>query len=323
MRRGTDVDRQSSHITVFSPRPLWQTARHVTGAGGRGVSEPRSAPTIGQLVLSRQLQARRTKAGLSRDEAGKLLRVTAATIRRMEMAEVTLKIPYLQILLPAYGVLDDETAVFLRLTDEANRPGWWQRFHDVLPDWFSGYVSLEEAARTIRTYEPHFVPGLIQTEDYAREILTTGAVGRMTDPHRIERHVALRMERQDLLTRPDAPAYWAVLDETVLRRPVNSAAVMRAQIDRLMEVAELPNVTIQIAEFSSGHHPGTYSPFVLFRFGVPEVPDMVYIEYLTGALYLDEDSEVSQHMEAMDRVVAHAESTSRTKELLEKFRREL
>ena len=287
------------------------------------MSEPRSAPTIGQLVLGRQLQALRQKAGLSREEAGGLLRVTVATIRRMEMAEVTLKVPYIQILLPAYGVPDDEVTIFLQLADEANKPGWWQRFHDVLPDWFSGYVSLEEAAVTIRAYEPHFVPGLLQTEEYARQVLTTGSVGRTADPARIERHVALRLERQSLLTRPEAPVFWAVLDETVLRRPVGSSAVMHAQIDRLLEATELPNVTIQVAEFAAGYHPGTYSPFVLFRFGVPEVPDMVYIEYLTGALYLDGAGEVSQHMEAMDRIVATAESARRTRQILSRLRKEL
>ncbi|WP_405607115.1 helix-turn-helix domain-containing protein [Streptomyces sp. NBC_01508] len=285
------------------------------------MSEPRSAPTIGQIVLSRQLLALREKAGLSREQSGRLLRVTAATVRRMEMAEVGLKVPYLQILLPAYDVPDEEIDVFLRLADEANKPGWWQRFHDVLPDWFSGYVSLEEAATTMRCYEPHFVPGLLQTEEYARHILTAGALGQqLSDPARIERMVALRLERQALLTRTDAPVFWAVLDETVLRRHVGSPDVMRAQIDRLLEASELPNVTIQIAEFAAGHHPGTYSPFVLFRFGIPEVRDMVYIEYLTGALYLDEDGEVSEHMEAMDRMVAHAESASRTRQLLSDVR---
>ncbi|MEV4969449.1 helix-turn-helix domain-containing protein [Streptomyces scopuliridis] len=284
------------------------------------MSEPRSAPTIGQLVLSKQLQTLREGAGLSREQAGKLLRVTAATVRRMETAEVSLKIPYVQLLLPAYGVPADEAEIFLRLADEANEPGWWQRFHDILPDWFSGYVSLEEAATTIRSYEPHFVPGLLQTEEYAREVLTAGALGRMADPGRIERHVALRKRRQALLTRTDAPALWVVLDETVLRRPVGSSEIMRAQIDRLLEATELPNVTIQIAEFASGHHPGTYSPFVLFRFDMPEVPDMVYIEYLTGALYLDQDAEVTEHMEVMDRMVAHAESARRTRQLLTAFR---
>lgn len=283
------------------------------------MSEPRSAPTIGQLVLGRQLQALREKAGLTREDAGRLLRVTGATVRRMEMAEVALKIPYVQILLPAYGLLAEDVEVFLRLADEANQPGWWQRFHDILPDWFSGYVSLEEAASTIRCYEPHFVPGLLQTEDYARAILTTGSVGQR-DPARIERHVALRMERQSLLVRPDAPRFWAVLDETVLRRPVGSVEVMRGQLDRLLAVSAQPNVTLQVAMFSAGHHAGTYSPFVLFRFDVPEIPDMVYIEYLTGSLFLDQQTEVMEHLEAMNRMVAHAESARDTRDFLTDLR---
>ncbi|MEU0283297.1 helix-turn-helix domain-containing protein [Streptomyces sp. NPDC088147] len=286
------------------------------------MSEPRSAPTIGQLVLSKQLQGLRERAGLSRDEAARLLHVAPATIRRMEMAEVALKVPYIQLLLPSYGVTGDEAVAFLQLVDEANKPGWWQRFHDVLPEWFGGHVSLEEAAKTIRCYEPHFVPGLLQTEDYARAILTYGEVGR-NDPARIERHVALRLARQSLLTGPDAPTFWVVMDETVLHRPVGSSAVMRAQVDRLLAATELPNVTLQIAEFAAGHHPGTYSPFVLFRFAIPELPDMVIVEYLTGALYIDNTGEVAEHMEAMDRMVAHAESARRTKQILADFRKEL
>lgn len=287
------------------------------------MSEPRSAPTIGQLILSRQLRALREGAKVSRDDAARLLHVTVATIRRMEAAEVALKIPYLQMLLPAYGVDAEGIATFLQLTEEANKPGWWQRFHDVLPGWFGGYVSLEESAKTIREYEPHFVPGVLQTEAYTRQILTTGAVGQ-PDPDRVERQVALRMRRQSFLTRQDAPPnFWAVIDETVLRRPVGSTELMREQVERLLEMSELPNVTLQIAELAAGHHPGTYSPFVLFRFDVPEVPDMVYIEYLTGALYLDEENEVSEHMEAMDRMVAIAESALGTRRFLSDLRKAL
>ena len=120
----------------------------------------------------------------------------------MEMAEVALKVPYVQVLLTTYGVPDEEAASFVALTEEANQPGWWQRFHDVLPEWFSLYVSLEGAAGLIRSYEPHFVPGLLQTEDYARGVLVNGAIGQ-AQPEDIERHVALRMQRQDLLTRTD------------------------------------------------------------------------------------------------------------------------
>lgn len=240
----------------------------------------------------------------------------------MEMAEVALKIPYLQLLLKAYGVCDEEAEGFVQLAEDANRPGWWQRFHDILPGWFSMHVSLEGAASLIRSYEPHFVPGLLQTEGYARAVLESGAVGQ-TSPEETERHVALRMQRQELLTRSDAPRFWVVMDETVLRRPVGGPEVMRAQADKLLEAASLPNVTLQIAPFSSGPHPGTYGPFVLFRFAVPELPDMVYSEYLTGAVYLDARSEVATHLEVMDRMAAQAATAHRTKEILRDFRKEL
>ncbi|MFF4761906.1 helix-turn-helix domain-containing protein [Streptomyces sp. NPDC001292] len=286
------------------------------------MSEPRSAPTVGQVVLGRRLLDLRESAGLKREEAARILHVAPATVRRMEMAEVALKIPYLQLLLKAYGVSDEEAEAFLRLAEDANQPGWWQRFHDILPGWFSMHVSLEGAAALIRSYEPHFVPGLLQTEDYARGVLKSGAVGQ-TSPEDIERHVALRMQRQDLLTRPDAPRFWVVMDETALRRQVGGPEVMRAQIDRLLEAARLPNVTLQIAPFSAGPHAGTYGPFVLFRFAMPELPDMVYSEYLTGAVYLDARQEVASHLEVMDRMAAQAATAHRTKEILRDFRKEL
>ncbi|AXG81327.1 helix-turn-helix domain-containing protein [Streptomyces paludis] len=287
------------------------------------MSEPRSAPTVGQVVLGRRLQDLRERRGLKREEAARLLRVAPATIRRMETAEVALKIPYVQLLLRAYGVAEPEIDAFVDLTEEANKPGWWQRFHDILPDWFSMYVSLEGAASLLRAYEPHFVPGLLQTEAYARSVMVAGAVGQAR-PDDIERHVALRMARQSLLTREDAPRFWVVMDETVLRRPVgDDPDIMRGQIDRLLEAAELPHVTLQIAEFSSGHHPGTYGPFVIFRFAVPELPDMIFSEYLTGAVYLDARPEVATHLEVMDRMAAQAATAQRTKEILKDVRKEL
>jgi transcriptional regulator with XRE-family HTH domain len=264
----------------------------------------------------------RERAGLKREEAARVLRVAPATVRRMEMAEVALKIPYLQLLLKSYGVSDEEAEAFVQLAEEANRPGWWQRFHDILPGWFSMYVSLEGAATLIRSYEPHFVPGILQTEEYARGVLKSGAIGQ-TRPEDIERHVALRMQRQNLLTREGAPRIWAVMDETALRRPVGGPEVMRAQIDKLIEATKLSNVTLQVVPFSTGPHSGTYGPFVLFRFAMPELPDMVYSEYLTGAVYLDERTEVATHLEVMDRMAAQAATAHRTKEILRDFRKEL
>ncbi len=243
-----------------------------------------------------------------------------ATVRRMETAEVALKIPYVQMLLAAYGVPDSETDTFVLLAEDANRPGWWQRYHDVLPEWFSLYVSLEGAARIIRSYEPHFVPGLLQTEDYARAVLEAGTIGT-AGPEAVERHVALRMERQRLLERLDPPHLWVLMEETVLRRPVSpDSRVMREQLDKLLEYSERDRITLQIAEFADGPHPGTYAPFSLFRFAEPELPDMVFTEYLTGALYLDSRKEVSVHLEVLDHMTARAATTQRTEKLLRECR---
>ncbi|GHA26789.1 transcriptional regulator [Streptomyces canarius] len=287
------------------------------------VSERRAAPTVGQVVLGKRLQELREAAGLSREEAARVLRVASATVRRMEMAEVALKIPYVQVLVTTYGVPEEEADAFVRLAEEANQPGWWQRFHDVLPDWFSLYVSLEGAARVIRSYEPHFVPGLLQTEEYARAVMEAGTIGQ-TSPETVERHVSLRMERQRLLEREDPPHLWVIMDETVLRRPVSTRSeVLRDQLDRLLEYAVRDRVTLQIAEFAAGPHPGTYAPFTLFRFAEPELPDMVFTEYLTGALYLDSRQEVAAHLEVLDHMTARAASAQRTLKLLREHRESL
>jgi transcriptional regulator with XRE-family HTH domain len=272
------------------------------------------------VVLGRRLQELREAAGIKREEAAQVLRVAPATVRRMEMAEVALKVPYVQVLLTTYGVPEEETAAFVALTEEANQPGWWQRFHDVLPEWFSLYVSLEGAAGLIRSYEPHFVPGLLQTEAYARAVMDAGTIGQ-TGPETIERHVSLRMARQGLLERDNPPHLWVIMDETVLRRPVSiHGEVMREQLDKLLEFGERDRVTLQVAEFENGPHPGTYAPFSLFRFTEPELPDMVFTEYLTGALYLDSRTEVSAHLEVLDHMTAHAASAQRTKKILRDYR---
>ncbi|KOV87413.1 XRE family transcriptional regulator [Streptomyces sp. NRRL WC-3618] len=262
----------------------------------------------------------REAAGLKREEAARVLRVASATVRRMEMAEVSLKIPYVHVLLTAYGVPEDEVAMFVELAEEANEPGWWQRFSDVLPDWFSLHVSLEGSARLIRSYEPHFVPGLLQTPEYARAVMEAGTIGH-TGPEAVERHVSLRMARQKLLTREHPPHLWVIVDETVLRRPVSiDGKVMRDQLDRLLDASESGHVTIQVAEFRDGPHPGTSAPFELFRFAEPELPDMVYTEYLTGALYLDSRREVASHLEVLDHMTAGAASAQRTKEIIAEYR---
>ncbi|MET7761449.1 helix-turn-helix transcriptional regulator [Streptomyces sp. NPDC005393] len=285
------------------------------------MGEARSAPTVGQMVLGMRLRDLREKAGLSYDQAAKALHVNQTTVRRMEKAEVGLKLPYAEKLLQTYGAGQEEIESFLALAEEANRPGWWQRFRDVLPDWFSLYVSLEGAASRIRAYEPHFVPGLLQTESYARALLSVGFPNG-TD-RELDRRVALRMERQELLTRPGGPHLWAVMDETVLRMTIGGRDVMRAQLDRLIEAVQMKNITLQVVPFAAGPHPGMGGPFQLFRFQIPELPDIVYAEGLTGAGYLDQRADVAAYLEALDRMGTQATPARRTESFLREIRKEL
>ncbi|RMI46258.1 helix-turn-helix domain-containing protein [Streptomyces triticirhizae] len=285
------------------------------------MAEARSGPTVGQIVLGLRLKELRESAGCSFADAAAALSVNTTTVRRMEKAEVGLKPLYVKALLERYGVGAEEAESFLRLVDEANRPGWWHRFRDVLPDWFSLYVSLEGEASLIRAYEPHCVPGLLQTPAYARALLRTGFPGASDEE--IERRVALRMERQELLTRPRAPLLWAVVEEHVLRRRVGTAAEMLQQIDRLIEATQLPNVTLQIMPFSAGPHPGMFGPFQLFRFEIPELPDIIYAESLTGATYLDERPDTVAYLEVLDRMGTQAASAQDTEALLGEIRKEL
>jgi hypothetical protein len=239
----------------------------------------------------------------------------------MEKAETGLKIPYVEKLLRLYAVAPEETVAFLALARQGNRPGWWHRYRDVLPGWFSAFVSLEGEAAVIRAYEPHYVPGLLQTEDYARAVLRAGR------PHlpeaAIERCVALRLERQTLLGRPGAPVLWTVIDETVLRRPIGGPGVMRAQLDRLIQACAQPQVHLQVMPFAAGPHPAMYGPFHIFRFPTAELPDVVFTESLAGAAYLDERDDVTAFLEALDRMCAQAAPVHSTAAILDGVRKEI
>ncbi|WP_424890785.1 helix-turn-helix domain-containing protein [Streptomyces sp. XH2] len=285
-------------------------------------ARPAGAPTVLRVVLGKRLHDLREKAGLSYEQAGRALDVTHATVRRMEKAEVGLKLPYVEKLLRVYGVTDPaEVEGFLDLAREANRPGWWHRFRDVLPEWFSAFVSLEGEANLIRAYEPHYVPGLLQTERYARAVLRAG------QPHApeadIERAVAVRRERQSLLTREGAPLLWVVMDETVLRRPIGGPDIMREQVARLAEATAMPNVRLQIMPFAAGPHPAMYGPFHIFRFPLPELPDIAYAENLVGASYFDQREDVSAFLEALDRMCAQAAPAQTTEAVLGGIRKEI
>nr|BFD81147.1 helix-turn-helix transcriptional regulator [Streptomyces sp. Xyl84] len=280
-----------------------------------------SAPTVLRMVLGKRLRQLRERAGISFEDAARAIEVTPLTVRRMEKAEVGLRIPYVKELLRTYGVPAPEIDDFAAMAREANKPGWWYTYRDVLPEWFKAYVSLESEASVIRLYEPHYVPGLLQTFDYAVALLRVGFPNESEEE--LARRVDLRLRRQDLLAKPDAPAVWAILDETVLRRPVGGAEVMRAQVDRLLEAVRRPKVRIQIMRYSVGAHPGAYGPFHHFRFGFSELPDIVYAENLTGSVYYDRRQDVGAYLEVLDRMAVQAEPVARTEDILAELRKEL
>jgi transcriptional regulator with XRE-family HTH domain len=276
------------------------------------------------MILGKQLEELRTQAGLTFEQAGEAIGVSHSTIRRMEAAKVArLRLTDAEKLLQTYGVTDQqEIDTFLKSVREANKRGWWHTYRDVLPDWFAAYLSLEQAALQIRAYEAEFVHGLLQTEAYARALL--GAGNPHASAEATERRVALRMRRQELLSRPAPPRVWVVMDETVLRWPVGGPEVMRAQIDHLIAVNTLPHVTLQIMPFRNGPHPAMRAgAFHLFRFRAPELPDIVYLSGLVGAVYLDKDDDVVVYREALDRLGAQSAPARKTEDLLGAIRKEL
>lgn len=259
-----------------------------------------SAPTVLRIILGKRLKELREGCEVRLEDAAKVLRVNHLTIRRMENAQVGLKIPYVRELLRLYGAGSGEIGEFIAMAEQANAPGWWYPFRDALPDWFRAYVSLETDAQVIRVYEPHYVTGLLQTREYAREVIRAGFPN--ASPEDLEHRVDLRVRRQALLSRPDAPTLWVLLEEAALRREVGGPHVMRAQLDRIIEAAGWPHVSLRILPLSAGPHPATGGHLTYFRFSEPELQDIVYTEVgLTSAVYLDQRPDVVMHLEALTR----------------------
>jgi len=290
--------------------------------GGR--SEPGSAgqqPTRGatarRIVLGTQLRRLRERAGISRADAGYLIRASDSKVSRLELGRVAFKERDVTDLLTMYGVSDpEEREVFLDMVRRANEPGWWRRYTDVIPNWFQDFVGLEESASRIQTYELQFVPGLLQIEPYARAILTRGRPDYA--PPDTERRIDLRMQRQKLITSPHPPKLWAVVDESVLRRPIGGRRVLREQLEFLLEQTKLPHVTIQVVPHQlSGY--AAEGPFTLLRFAESELPDVVYVEHLGGAVYLDGIEEIELYSRALDRLAVDAETPDRSSQLLSKI----
>ena len=282
------------------------------------MSEPAPvSATVRRMIVGAQLRRLREEKGISRAEAGYTIRASESKMSRLELGRVAFKERDVSDLLALYGVTDPEARdAVLALLEDANRPGWWREYEDVMPGWFQNYVGLEAAAQILRTYETHFVPGLLQTPDYARAVLastTPPLTGRDLD-----RAVTLRTTRQQVLMRPDPLRVWAVVDESALRRDVGGPEVHRAQLEHLLDLMERPNIALQVLPISTGVHAGG-GAFSLLRFADPDLPDVVYVEHLLGALYMDKIEHVERYIEVMDRLSVHSLTPEATHDLVSKM----
>ncbi len=269
------------------------------------------------MIVGAQLRRLRERAGISRGDAGYHIRASESKISRLELGRVSFKERDVADLLTLYGVTDpDEREVLLSMVEEANQVGWWQKFNDYTPKWFEPYLGLEEAASRIQTYELQFVPGLLQTADYARAVITHGLPHAASEE--AEARVALRMRRQRLLQRPRAPKLWAVLDESVIHRPIGGRKVYREQLEHLLEMTRLPHITVQIVPYDRSGY-AAEGAFPLLRFAQPELPNIGYIDHIAGGLVLERPEEIERIGRSLDRLAVDAETPERSRQMIAKM----
>jgi transcriptional regulator with XRE-family HTH domain len=261
-------------------------------------------PTLRGRRLALELLRRREATGLSREEVARQLEWSTSTLFRIETGRSRPQPGNVKVLLELYGVTGPERDGLIRLSREARQPGWWHTFRDILPNPYEVYIGLEAGAASIRNFEPIVVPGLLQTEEYARQTFRNGP--RELDRDDIERRVQVRRERQRVLAREDRPRLWAVLDEAVVRRMVGGPEVMREQHRHLIECAEQGKTTLQVVPFGAGAHAGTTGPFVILDFPEATDPTVVYVETLAGDIYLEAPTDVDRYTLAFARLLAAA-----------------
>jgi transcriptional regulator with XRE-family HTH domain len=281
-----------------------------------------SGPTALRILVGAQLRRLREASHISREDAGYAIRCSHSKISRMEAGRTSFKTRDVADLLTMYGVTDQaERAGVLTLVEQANAPSWWQAYREVIPDWFVPYLGLEHDASLIRTYEVQFVPGLLQTADYARAMFEQGHASEPAD--RVERLIRLRLRRQEMLAPPTPRKLWAVVDEGALRRRVGSGEVMRAQLEHLIAMAGQPNITLQVFPFDSGTAIGGIGPVTLLRFPQEDLADVVYLEHLTGAQYLTKEGDVRHYRHLLNEFGVHSLPPKETPALLRRLIAEL
>jgi transcriptional regulator with XRE-family HTH domain len=291
------------------------------GESGSGAEESSGEATVLRMLLGAQLRRLREASGISAEKAGYEIRASRSKISRMETGRVGLKIRDVEDLLTLFGVTgEQERDKVITLAKRSRAPEWWTKYNDILPDWFETYIGLESAAASIRSFEMQFVPGLFQTDDYARAVTRLGH--QTASAAEVERRVGLRRKRQELLVRAQPPRIWVVMDEAVLRRPLGGVPVMRAQLRHLIEVAALPHVTLQVVPFAQGGHAGAGGSFSILRFAEQDLPDVVYIEQLTSAVYLDQRPDIEHYLEVVDQLSGEALTPADTVRFIEQVAHE-
>lgn len=278
-----------------------------------------SGPTVRRMLLGHELREYREARGISREDAGERIRASASKISRMELGRVGFKVRDIEDLLKMYGVTDRaRMKAYLQIAKESNEPGWWKRYGDSLHKWFTRYVGFEEAADHIRVYESQFVPGLLQTEPYVREVISAGGASDEVTEQRIQ----ARLERQQRVEIDEKMRMWVILDEAAVRRPVGGQTdeglrIMSGQIRRLIDLAEnYSNITIQIVPFSAGVHAAEAGSFTILRYSEFELSDLVYLENLTGAEIVDRRPVVEAYTKAMTGLSVAAATPEETREML-------
>jgi len=272
------------------------------------------SPTVRRKRLGIELRRLREHAELTCEDVGQRLECSGTRISRMETGRISVRPGDVRELLEVYGVSGAEADSLVQLAREARRKGWWHTYGRVLPTWFEAYIGLESEAVRLHDFQSLVIPGLLQTEDYARAVLRAGPHARSSAE--IDRQVALRMERQKILSQAEPPDVWMVLSESVLRVHVGGPAIMRAQLRQLAGVAERPNITLQVLPLATVAHVHPVSPFTMLEFPNTADPAVVYLEHLTGSLFLENEDEVRRYRVIFDHLRAESLGTGESADLI-------
>ncbi len=275
------------------------------------------APTVRRRRLAAELRRLRDATGLTREEVATRLEWSPAKVFRVETGRTRAHTNDIRLLLDMYGAGDDAREVLIQLARESRKRDWWHQYNDLLTGPFVGF---EAEAKSLSSYHNEVVHGLLQTENYARALMDAAPGVR---PEEVERRLQVRMSRQQLLTREQPPRLWCVMNESVLRRLVGGAEVMREQLDHLVRMSELPSVTVQVLPFSVGAHPAVSGAFTLLGFPEPTDLDLVYIEGSTSTLFLEQSDDVKRHTLIFHHLQAQGLSPEKSVALIRQVREEL